>query len=116
MGSPELKSKFLIDKHIYWVLNCGNFIVNKKQFLNAMKPGLDFSREILSMDAVAFSYLWLKNKGTIVLHPRLSHFHRKRYTSISYTTKDSSKISRDFFTKKIMLLTGSDLERKESNS
>jgi len=116
VGSPELKSKFLIDKHIYWVLNCGNFIVNKKQFLNAMKPGLDFSREILSMDAVAFSYLWLKNKGTIVLHPRLSHFHRKRYTSISYTTKDSSKISRDFFTKKIMLLTGSDLERKESNS
>jgi len=103
-GSPEIKSEFLLDKHIYWVLNCGNFIVNKNQFLLTMKPGLDFERKILSMDAVAFSYLWLKNEGSIVLHPDLAHFHRKRFNSVSYIEKEDSKESRDFFTNKILKL------------
>ena len=53
-GSPEIKSKYVIDKHIFWVLNIGNFIVNKNQFITIMKPGLEFSREISSMDAVHF--------------------------------------------------------------
>lgn len=106
-GSPELKSKFVLDKHIYWVLNCGNFIVNKNQFITAMKPGLDFSRELVSMDAVAFSYLWLKNRGSIILHPGLSHYHRKRFSSVSYTEKEASKISRKFFTDKILSLPNS---------
>lgn len=104
-GSPEINSRFVIDKHIYWVLNSGNFIVNKKQFLCSMSDGLKFPREVLSMDAVAFSYLWLKNRGSIVLHPSLGHFHRKRLSSVSYTEKESSKISRQFFTDKIMHLS-----------
>ncbi len=101
-GSPELNSKFVLDKHIYWVLNCGNFIVNKNQFLNTMKDGLDFSRDLLSMDAVAFSYLWIKSSGSIVLHPKLGHYHRKRLSSVSYIEKESSKISREYFTNKIL--------------
>ena len=108
IGSPELDSKFLIDKHIYWVLNCGNFIVNKNQFLDIMTDGIKFSREILSMDAVAFSYLWLKNQGSIILHPDLGHFHRKRLSSVSYVEKDASKISRQFFTDEIMSLISND--------
>jgi len=103
-GSPELQSKFVLDKHIYWVLNCGNFVVNKNQFLSAMEHGLDYSREVLSMDAVAFSYLWLRSSGQIVLQPGLSHYHRKRLTSISYIEKESSKISRQYFTDKILSL------------
>lgn len=102
--SQKIKSNFVLDKHIYWVLNCGNFIVNKEQFVNATTPGLNFSREILAMDAVAFSYLWLQNKGSIVLHPELGHFHRKRFDSVSYIEKESSKISRQFFTEKILSL------------
>ena len=103
-GSPEIISKYVLDKHIYWVLNSGNFIVNKNQFTNAMKPGLNFSRDVVSMDAVAFSYLWLKNTGSIVLHPKLSHYHRKRFDSVSSTEKEASKISRKFFTDKILSL------------
>lgn len=101
-GSPELDSNFVLDKHIYWVLNCGNFVVNKKQFLDAMKDGLVISRDILSMDAVAFSYLWLKNQGTIILHPQLGHYHRKRFSSVSYSEKENSIISRKYFTDKIL--------------
>lgn len=103
-GSPEIISKYVLDKHIYWVLNSGNFIVNKNQFTNAMKPGLNFSRDVISMDAVAFSYLWLKNTGSIVLHPKLSHYHRKRSDSVSTIEKKASKISRKFFTDKILSL------------
>ena len=50
-GSPELKSKYVLDKHIYWVLNSGNFFVNKNQFVKIMKPGLDFPRKI---------FLWMR--------------------------------------------------------
>ena len=103
-GSPEIISKYVLDKHIYWVLNCGNFVVNKDQFIDAMKPGLSFSRDVVSMDAVAFSYLWLKNAGSIVLHPQLNHYHRKRFDSVSYIEKEASKISRQFFTDKILSL------------
>jgi len=103
-GSPELISKFVLDKHIYWLLNCGNFIVNKNQFLNAMDHGSELQRDLLSMDAVAFSYLWLKAGGSIVVQPGLSHFHRKRLDSVSLVEKETSKISRDYFTKKILSL------------
>lgn len=112
-GSPEINSKYVLDKHIYWVLNSGNFIVNKNQFIGAMKPGLDFSRDVLSMDAVAFSYLWLKNNGSIILHPQLSHYHRKRFDSVSYIKKESSKISRQFFTDKILSLDNSSSKKDE---
>ena len=103
-GSPELISKFVLDKHIFWLLNCGNFIVNKNQFLIAMAPGSELSRDLLSMDAVAFSYLWLKAGGSIVVQPGLSHFHRKRLDSVSIVEKETSKLSRDYFTKKILSL------------
>ena len=73
-----------------------------------MNQGTKFSREILSMDAVAFSYLWLKNQGSIILHPKLGHFHRKRFSSVSYMEKDASKISRQFFTDQILSLTPKD--------
>lgn len=103
-GTPEIKSKYVLNKHIYWVLNCGNFVVNKKQFITAMKPGLNLSREVLAMDAVAFSYFWLDNHGSIVLHPKLSHYHRKRLDSVSHVEQESSKISRKYFTDKLLSL------------
>ena len=74
-----------------------------------MKPGLSFSRDIVSMDAVAFSYLWFKYTGSIVLHPQLSHYHRKRFDSVSYIEKEASKISREYFTDKILSLGKSKL-------
>ena len=103
-GSPSLNSVYLIDKHIFWVLNSGNFIVNRSQFLEAMKSGFDFTRENTAMDAVAFSYLWLKYGGSIFLHSKLSHYHRKRLNSVSYTEKESSIASREYLTNKILSL------------
>ena len=68
-----------------------------------MKPGLSFSRDVVSMDAVAFS-IFMVESGSIVLHPQLNHYHRKRFDSVSYIEKEASKISRQFFTDKILSL------------
>ncbi len=99
---PELKSLFVNEKHIFWVLNSGNFITNKSQFLDFTKDGLEYDRSLLSLDAVAISYLWFKNGGEIQLQQELKHFHRKRYDSVSFTEKESSKLSREFFTNKFL--------------
>lgn len=99
---PELNSDYTREKHIFWVLNCGNFIVNKSIFKKRMKKGLNYERELLSMDALAFSYLWLKNGGSIKLMEGLTHYHRKRYDSVSFIERESSVKSREYFTNKIL--------------
>jgi len=85
------------NKSIYWVLNIGNFIFHKDMFLKFMKNNENFSRQNLSLDAVAFSYYWLKNGNNIFLLEDFYHFHRKRYDSVSWTEKDNAKISRKKF-------------------
>lgn len=69
-----------------------------------MYPNLELSKDLLSMDVVAFSYLWLKEGGSIVVQPGLSHFHRKRLDSVSILEKETSKISKDYSTKKLQRL------------
>ena len=103
----EINSKFVKEKHIFWVLNIGNFIVNKKVFLEVMSSGLAFERRLLSMDALVFSYLWLKSNKSIKLANNFGHYHRKRYDSVSFTEKENSAISREYFTKKLLNLTDS---------
>ena len=78
----------LINKNIRWVLNSGNFIVNKKAFISNMEEGLSFDDKILSVDAFVISYLWLKNDGKIHLTDGLYHFHRKRFDSVSFEYKN----------------------------
>lgn len=97
------KNNLIEDKHIGWVLNCGNFLVNKNLFLSNMKEGLE-TDDLLSSDAVAISYYWLKNGGKIYLDKEHYHFHRKRWDSVSFTEGDNSKISADLFFDKILEL------------
>ena len=85
------------NKSIYWILNIGNFILPKDKFLKDVKNDLNFSREILSMDAVAFTYYWLHKNNELFLLNDHYHFHRKRMDSVSWTEKESSKISRNYF-------------------
>ena len=66
-------------------------------FLKFMKNNENFSRQNLSLDAVAFSYYWLKNGNNIFLLEDFYHFHRKRYDSVSWTEKDNAKMSRKKF-------------------
>lgn len=92
------------NKSIYWILNIGNFIFNKDNFLKSVQNELNLSREVLSMDAVAFTYYWLRNGNTLHLMNSHYHFHRKRGDSVSFTERDNSTISRNHFDKLFLQL------------
>jgi glycosyltransferase involved in cell wall biosynthesis len=92
------------NKSIYWILNIGNFIFSKESFIKNVENEQNFSREILSMDAVAFTYYWLRNSNTLYLMKDHYHFHRKRQDSVSWTEKENSKISRNHFDKNFLEL------------
>ena len=92
--------KITVDKNIYWILNCGNFIVSKNQYLEVMQSYYRNDSIPLAADALAISYLWLKAGKTIQLSKDLYHFHRKRRDSVSLALVDESKLSFDFFKEK----------------
>lgn len=100
--SINKERNYLIHKNIRWVLNSGNFIVNKNLYINFIQEGLSISKSILTIDAVAISYLWLKNGGTLRLLNNLYHFHRKRLDSVSFTQKEHYENSIKYLEDKIL--------------
>ena len=97
------EEKFTNEKNINWVLNSGNFIVNKEKYLNFMSDGFKDSLRP-QMDAVAISFFWLKFGGEIKSLKNLKHFHRKRSDSVSFTEKDGSFESLQDYRAKILSL------------
>ena len=87
----------LVDKNIFWVLNCGNFIVNKIKYLKIAHAYLDNKDVPMSADAIALSYLWLLNGGEIALDKNMYHFHRKRDDSVSFTEGEGTRTSIEHF-------------------
>ena len=79
--------KITVDKNIYWILNCGNFIVSKNKYLEVMQSYYRNDSIPLAADALAISYLWLKAGKTIQLS-KSCHFHRKRKDSVSLALVD----------------------------
>lgn len=96
-NSLNLKSKW-----IFWILNCGNFIVNKNIFEEIASDGLEFDRSIRSVDAIVFSFLWLRSGKEIKIYKDFYHHHRKRIDSVSFSERDSSKKAITYFIKKIL--------------
>ena len=97
------REKFTNEKNINWVLNSGNFIVNKKKYLDFMSIGY-MKRLRPQLDAVAISFFWLKSGGEIKSLKNLQHFHRKRSDSVSFTEKDGSFESLQDYRAKILSL------------
>lgn len=92
------------EKWIMWVLNCGNFIVNKNLILEIANEGLKFERNVNSLDAVTFSYLWLKSGYQIKLLEDFYHHHRKRSDSVSFVESNNTAFAIEFFIKNIIKL------------
>lgn len=92
-------------KSIRWLLNVGNFIVHKNNFLESMSEGLDYEEKYLfAADQFMITYLWLKNKNAIELRKNHYHFHRKRSDSVSFSEKDRTDESFKVFENKIIEL------------
>ena len=77
------------DKNRRWLLNIGNYFVDKNIFIDSMKEGLNFTKEqLFAADQFLVSYLWLKYNKSIKVMKNHYHFHRKRTDSISFEEKD----------------------------
>lgn len=95
----------LQSKWIFWVLNCGNFIVNKKMITKVAEKGFNYNKSTLSVDAIVFTYLWLESGYQIKILKNFYHHHRKREDSISYITREESVDAIVFFIKKVLNFT-----------
>ncbi|OUW38363.1 MAG: hypothetical protein CBD44_00945 [Flavobacteriaceae bacterium TMED184] len=91
------------DKNLNWVLNSGNFIVNRNKFLEIMKNYVNENVRY-PMDAVAISYFWIENGGSIKTLKSLRHFHRKRSDSVSFVENKGSYESLTSFRNKFLEL------------
>ena len=98
----ENLEKKLIDKWIMWILNCGNFIVNKRYMIDIAEAGLKFDRKVLSVDAIVFSYLWLENGCEIKILNDFYHHHRKRNDSVSFTESEDSVNAIKYFIDRVL--------------
>ena len=59
-ASNFLKKK---NKKIEWLLNTGNFIIKKNEYIEVAKEIYeDKTIKFIDCDALVFTYLWLKNK------------------------------------------------------
>ena len=103
LKNVEIKNKnFPLEKWIMWVLNCGNFIVNKNLMLDIASAGLEFDRKINSLDAITFSYLWLESGYEIKLYNEFFHHHRKREDSVSFIESENTEFAINFFIRNIV--------------
>lgn len=90
------------DRTLKSILNIGNPIFLKKDYIDFCKEGLDLQIDISAGDAIALSYFYLKNNGKIVFNKNLSHFHRMRDDSYWHTGGEQSKKSDLHFLNKII--------------
>ena len=96
--------KITIDKNVFWILNCGNFIVSRKNYINTMEVFNRNSTIPLAADALAISYLWLDSDKSIVLFKDFYHYHRKRNDSVSLSLGEESEKSFSYFREKFKSL------------
>lgn len=85
-------SKYLVNKNqkIEWLLNTGNFIINKFEYLEVSKKYfLDNQASYLDCDALVFTYLWLKSGRKIQILDSYFTYHRLRKSSWTNTAKNN---------------------------
>tara|TARA_B100002019_G_scaffold291394_1_gene311472 strand:- start:1678 stop:2505 length:828 start_codon:yes stop_codon:yes gene_type:complete len=83
--------KITKEKNVRWLINIGNFIVDRNSFVSAMSEGFSYPEKLLfAADQFLISYLWLKNKNNLEVRKKHYHFHRKRQDSVSFEEKDNT--------------------------
>ena len=88
-NSIEYGTKITNNKNRRWLLNIGNYFVDRNIFIDSMKEGFNFTKEqLFAADQFLVSYLWLKNNNSIKVTKNHYHFHRKRNDSISFEEKE----------------------------
>ncbi len=89
------------DRTLKSILNIGNPVFRREDYLNFCKEGFDLKIDISAGDAIALSYFYLKNKGKIIFNRNIGHFHRMRDDSYWHEGGEKSKSADLYFLEKI---------------
>ncbi len=94
-------TKLIYQKNINWVLNVGNQIFLKSNYLEVLDKN-KISAQYLEADAYAQSYFWLKNNLNLEVNVVHSHFHRLRKDSYWNSEGENSIRSVEFYKQSIL--------------
>jgi hypothetical protein len=80
IGIVESKKHLKLQtKYMDWILNMGNFLINKNRYLSSLEnANCDESLNLLHADVFAFSYYWFLSEGKYKIVNGLSYHHRLR--------------------------------------
>tara|TARA_Y100000817_G_scaffold243431_1_gene195427 strand:+ start:748 stop:1530 length:783 start_codon:yes stop_codon:yes gene_type:complete len=84
----EIQDNKLSYKPMNWLLNLGNWLFNKDTYLEKLREGYESKDETSAADAIAGTYYWLKNGGSIMLKKDFYHHHRLRSDSYYVSTNE----------------------------
>lgn len=97
------ENKYTVDKNINWVLNSGNFIVNRNKYLDVFSQLITENKRY-PLDAVAISFYWIKSGYQIKTLKSLKHYHRKRIDSVSFVENEGSSECLNYFREEFLKL------------
>jgi len=106
IGIEESKDAiFKKTKWFEWFFNTGNYVVNRKMYLESLLDAyLDEETPLLHADTAAAYYFWLKNGGEFVVVDELYHNHRLRADSYWNACGTYSMQSVEYYKDKIINL------------
>ena len=106
IGIEETKDAiFKQTKWFDWFINSGNYVINRKMYLDSLKqPFEDESTPLLHADTAAVYYFWLKNNGEFYVVNDLRHNHRLRSESYWNACGTNSMQSVNYYKDKMVNL------------
>lgn len=98
IGINESKEAFGNNiQYFDWLLNTGNFVVNRNSYLNVIKNFFENYEETYAGDVIAFSYEWMKSGKFYKIVPDMEYFHRLRKDSYwNCYGNDSQKLANHY--------------------
>ena len=104
IGIVESKKHLKLQtKYMDWILNMGNFLINKNRYLSSLEnANCDESLNLLHADVFAFSYYWFLSGGKYKIVNGLSYHHRLRENSYWHLCGKKSQESVDYYTQKVL--------------
>ena len=98
----DSENSFFKDRTLKSILNIGNPIFLKSDYINYTKETSKENVDTLAACSIALSYCYLANGGKIIFNKNLSHFHRLRKDSAWNVGGENSKSSDLYFLNKIV--------------
>jgi GT2 family glycosyltransferase len=105
IGSEEAKNILIKNlKYFDWFLNTGNYVFNRKSYLDALNQPFNDNEQTFAGDVIAASYFWFKSGRKLKSHPKFYYYHRLRNDSYWHSCGVNSSLSVENYKSKILNL------------